>query len=181
LKNRCSTSSDITIRSINSVLDQLSALYSQKNTIDQSVLLLQPLVIKMSAIEQKWLIRIILKELKLGIGQNSILEIYHPDAQQLYDVSNDLEKVCSSLTDPNDRSLGIEISLFKPFRPMLADRVPMNKILFKMGHKPFYVETKLDGERTQIHKEDERLAINEKFYNYYDTQRFTYLLLINSF
>ena len=50
-----------------------------------------------------------------------------------------------------------------------------------MGHKPFYVETKLDGERTQIHKEDERLAINEKFYNYYDTQRFTYLLLINSF
>ena len=110
----------------------------------------------MSAIEQKWLIRIILKDLKLGIGSIPILEMYHPDAQELYDVTNDLEKVCSSLTDPNDRSFGIDISLFKPFRPMLADRALVAKILSKMGHKPFYVETKLDGERTQIHKNNER-------------------------
>lgn len=115
----------------------------------------------MSAIEQKWLIRIILKDFKLGISQNPILDIYHPDAQELYNVTNDLEKVCSSLTDPNDRSFGIEISLFKPFRPMLADRAPVNRVLSKMGHKPFYVETKLDGERTQIHKENKRSVIHK--------------------
>ena len=112
-------------------------------------------MINMSAIEHKWLIRIILKDMKLGIGQTTILAMYHPDAKELYDATNDLEKVCTSLLDPNDRSLGIDISLFKPFRPMLADRASIKQILSKMGLKPFYVETKLDGERTQIHKDDQ--------------------------
>jgi DNA ligase-4 len=47
----------------------------------------------MSAAEQKWLIRMLLKDMKLGLGQSRIFDIYHPDAQELYDVSNDLLKV----------------------------------------------------------------------------------------
>lgn len=47
----------------------------------------------MSAAEQKWLIRILLKDMKFGLGQNRIFGIYHPDAKELYDVSNNLLKV----------------------------------------------------------------------------------------
>lgn len=47
----------------------------------------------MSAAEQKWLIRMLLKDMKFGLGQNSIFGIYHPDAKELYDVSNNLRKV----------------------------------------------------------------------------------------
>jgi DNA ligase-4 len=47
----------------------------------------------MSAEEQKWLIRMLLKDMKLGLGQSRIFGIYHPDAQELYDVSNNLLKV----------------------------------------------------------------------------------------
>ena len=78
---------------------------------------------------------------------------YHPDAQEFYDNSNDLEKTITTLANPTDRTLGIDISLFKSFSPMLADRINIAKVNSKLGNKPFYVETKLDGERTQIHKE----------------------------
>jgi DNA ligase-4 len=108
---------------------------------------------KLSGFEQKWLIRTILRDVKLtGISEKAVLSTYHPDAKELYDASNDLEKVCTTLINPLNRSSEIGISLFNPFRPMLADRLSESKILMKMSNKPCYVETKLDGERTQIHK-----------------------------
>ena len=110
-----------------------------------------------SALEQKWLIRIILKNVKVfGAGSKTLMAAYHPDAQELYDNTNDLEKTITTLANPLDRTFGIEISLFKSFSPMLADRTAINKVIARMGNKPFYVETKLDGERTQIHKEGNR-------------------------
>jgi DNA ligase-4 len=119
--------------------------------------ILKPILMKLSALEQKWLIRVILRNVKLiGMSESAVLSTYHPDAKELYDVSNDLEKVCATLIDPLNRTSGIEISLFNPFRPMLADRLLISKILTKMNNKPFYVETKLDGERTQIHKRGKR-------------------------
>lgn len=47
----------------------------------------------MSAAEQKWLMRMLLKDMKFGLGQSRIFYTYHPDAQELYDVSNNLLKV----------------------------------------------------------------------------------------
>jgi DNA ligase-4 len=47
----------------------------------------------MSAEEQKWLIRMLLKDMKFGLGQKFIFSVYHPDALELYDVSNNLLKV----------------------------------------------------------------------------------------
>lgn len=47
-----------------------------------------------SAEDLKWIIRIILKDVRLGIGHNSVLNIFHPDASELYVHANDLKKVC---------------------------------------------------------------------------------------
>lgn len=55
---------------------------------------LETMLQKMSAKEQKWLIRIILKDMKLGMGHTRVLGIFHPDAKEMYDVSNSLVKVC---------------------------------------------------------------------------------------
>lgn len=163
LRKRCtSDTSSLTVADINTFLENLSrASPESSKKSDNMSKLLQPLLAKLSAVEQKWLIRIILKNVKLaGLNEKAVLSALHPDAKELYDVSNDLEKVCTSFMDPSSPSSGIEISLFKPFRPMLADRVQMSKILTKMGNNPFYVETKLDGERTQIHKRGKRSVHN---------------------
>ncbi|XP_057368130.1 DNA ligase 4-like isoform X1 [Daphnia carinata] len=168
LRMRCSSDvSSLSVSEINQYLENLSKTYMLKK-LENTEKLLQPLLMKLSALEQKWLIRIILRDVKLtGLSDKIVLSAYHPDAKELYDVSNDLEKVCTTLLNPLSRSSEIEISLFNPFRPMLADRLEMSKVFAKMGNKPFYVETKIDGERMQIHKCGKR-------YGYYSRRGFDY-------
>lgn len=55
--------------------------------------ILQSMLLKLSANEQKWLIRLLLKDMRLGIAHTKILKTYHDDANDLYDVCNDLIKV----------------------------------------------------------------------------------------
>ena len=157
MKRAPKNASGLSVFQVNDVLDALANVESTSKKSDAMADILRPVLGKLTAVEHKWLVRIILKVMKLtGAGDNPLLNAYHPDAKDLYEVSNDLEKVCVSLTDPADRSFGISISLFTPFCPMLADRAKVTKIMSQMGNKPFYVETKLDGERTQIHKEGDR-------------------------
>ena len=47
----------------------------------------------MTAEEQKWLIRIIMKELKMGLSQQSVFSVFHQDAEDLFNVKMSLEKV----------------------------------------------------------------------------------------
>lgn len=47
----------------------------------------------MSAREQMWLIRIIMKELKMGLNQHAIFKLFHDDAEELYNVKMSLKKV----------------------------------------------------------------------------------------
>lgn len=54
---------------------------------------LQAMILQMSPLEQKWLIRILLKDMHLGISHGKILQIFHPDANDYYDVTSDLQKV----------------------------------------------------------------------------------------
>lgn len=54
---------------------------------------LHAMLLNMSPEEQKWLIRIVLKDISLGLSQNKILYLFHPDAVDLFDVSHDLRKV----------------------------------------------------------------------------------------
>lgn len=47
--------------------------------------------------EQKWIARIILKDLKIGIGYETILKAYHPDALELFNATSDLRSVFEEL------------------------------------------------------------------------------------
>lgn len=51
------------------------------------------MLLKFSANEQKWLMRLLLKDMHLGIAHTKILNAYHRDANELFDVCNDLVKV----------------------------------------------------------------------------------------
>lgn len=47
----------------------------------------------MSASEQKWLIRMVMKELKVGLSQQSMFSVFHQDAEQLFNVKMSLQAV----------------------------------------------------------------------------------------
>jgi DNA ligase-4 len=59
------------------------------------------------------------------------------------------------LRDPKVRLHEIGISLFLPFRPMLGERAAPNKVEKLMDAKEFFIETKYDGERMQLHKDED--------------------------
>ncbi|CAB4409290.1 ATP-dependent DNA ligase [Rhizophagus irregularis] len=108
-----------------------------------------------TAMEQKWIIRIILKELKIGISEKSIFSLFHPDASNLFNVCSDLRKVCEDLSDPHTRLQISDIILYHPFKPMLSKPVAVQNVIKTMGGD-FWIEEKIDGERVQLHMKDGR-------------------------
>ncbi|XP_064490399.1 DNA ligase 4-like [Ornithodoros turicata] len=152
LKNRCPIKGSLTVSDVNRYLDEISNVSSERNKEDVEKKLCS-LLQQTSASEQRWLIRMILKDMKMGVSEHSVLNAYHPDARDLFDVTSNLAKVCLQLKDTNFRLHEAEISLFSPFRPMLAERAEPKTVERQMNHEPFFVETKFDGERLQVHKD----------------------------
>nr|CAD7260817.1 unnamed protein product [Timema shepardi] len=154
LKSRCPEGSKLTVQQVNAHLDNIAikhALHEPRGVDDELIALLRA----MSASDQKWLIRMLLKDMKLGIGHSKILETFHPDARELYDVTNNLAKVCLLLKDPSRRLHEVEVSVFSPFRPMLAEKCDIKNVEESMKRgQVYYVETKHDGERFQLHMQD---------------------------
>ncbi|XP_042327134.1 DNA ligase 4 isoform X2 [Sceloporus undulatus] len=152
LKRRCPKQGQLTIQQVNDLLDSVSTNNAAKRKDLMKKNLLQ-LITQSSALEQKWLIRMIVKDLKLGISQQTIFSIFHPDAAELHSVTTDLEKVCRQLHHPTVSLSDVSITLFSAFKPMLAAIANIKQIEKQMNNQSFYIETKLDGERMQMHKD----------------------------
>ncbi|XP_027356168.1 DNA ligase 4 isoform X3 [Abrus precatorius] len=142
-------SGGLTIKELNELLDRLS---SSENRAEKT-LVLSTLIQKTNAQEMKWIIMIILKDLKLGISEKSIFHEFHPDAEDLFNVTCDLKLVCEKLRDRNQRHKRQDIEVGKAVRPQLAKRVANAAEAWKKLHgKEVVVECKFDGDRIQIHK-----------------------------
>ncbi|KAI9322804.1 ATP dependent DNA ligase domain-containing protein [Dichotomocladium elegans] len=139
-----------TVHDVNVLLDRIVASSNDEKAI---VGIFKNVLNTYNAFEQKWLIRIILKDLKIGMTDNSVLQVYHPQARDMYAVCSNLEKVCTDLKDPAVKLNKSTVSLFHPFKPQLGHRdVPkdVSKLLY---HGRYYIEEKIDGERMQMHFE----------------------------
>ncbi|KAJ8959846.1 hypothetical protein NQ318_011579 [Aromia moschata] len=132
----------LTIQELNSYLDDLTKRQSESEA--------EEILLKMFK-------KIILKDLKLGISANTILNCYHRDGAAYYASNNSLRKVCEVLSDHNVKLNELEIEIFEPFRPMLSKRIDETnfKKLFPENNL-FYVENKFDGERFQLHFDNNR-------------------------
>ncbi|KAI8611855.1 ATP dependent DNA ligase domain-containing protein [Chytriomyces sp. MP71] len=139
--------------SVQDVSDKLSELASADNYIDRKAVIAY-FVSHLSPTEHKWLARIILKEMKLGITERTVFDIWHPEAQDLYNITSSLSRVAKDLADKSVSVISsTNVSLNFPFKPMLSKSVKsLESVERLMKHKTFWVETKLDGERMQLHK-----------------------------
>jgi DNA ligase-4 len=142
-------SGGLTINEVNDLLDRLA---SSENRAEKTSVL-STLINKTNAQEMKWIIMIILKDLKLGISEKSIFHEFHPDAEDLFNVTCDLKLVCEKLRDRTQRHKRQDIEVGKAVRPQLAMRVADATAAWKKLHgKEVIVECKFDGDRIQIHK-----------------------------
>ena len=102
------------------------------------------------------MIRVILKEMKLGIKLAKILSFLGgSNAVHHYTACSDLRKVVDNL---HDRTAGkAEIQIGTPFYPMLAKRLNNFSVETAMKSERFGMEPKMDGERMLIHKNGNKI------------------------
>ncbi|PFH62627.1 hypothetical protein XA68_12701 [Ophiocordyceps unilateralis] len=150
------TVGNMTIAQVNAQLDKLAAASGEA----ESLAIFETLYARMNADEMMWLIRIILKQLKVGASEKTILHLWHPDGETLFSVSSSLQRVCWELYDPRVRLEREEagVGLMQCFQPQLA-QFQMPTSFQKMvellrptnDDAEFWIEEKLDGERMQMH------------------------------
>lgn len=137
------------IGQVNEILDQLAKVDCSS---EERKKIWNKVVCEISAREQFWLVRIILKDLKIGLRHESLLKHFHPNAYEVFNSSTDLKQVCDYVLDPNSSKDFKGIQLFRPVRSMLAARIELEQIVPSFKGKKFCIEIKFDGERIQIHK-----------------------------
>ncbi|ETI48972.1 hypothetical protein F441_07087 [Phytophthora nicotianae CJ01A1] len=135
-----------TLKDVNELLDQL--VLADSNAARKKVFM--KLATEYSADEQKWIIRVILKDLKIGLRHERVLKFIHPDAMEMYNHTNDLHKVCRELRNSAVRYVP-QLEPFQVFTPMLAKRVNFGECISAINADAFVMEPKLDGERITCH------------------------------
>ncbi len=175
--------SDMSIAEVNSALDKLSQVGSE----DEQVKIFQRFYRRMNAEEMTWLIRMILRQMKIGATEKTILDIWHPDAETLFNISSNLRRVCWELFDVETRLEGDDtgLSLMQCFQPQLAqfqDKVgSFDKMIARFQTNPeddaFWIEEKLDGERMQLHMIEDPQAPGGKLFGFWSRKAKDYAYL----
>ncbi|EIN09548.1 ATP-dependent DNA ligase [Punctularia strigosozonata HHB-11173 SS5] len=161
----------LTVHELNDVLDELSQNIGKQDVQSR---ILQRVYNRSTPEEQRWIVRIILKDMTISVKETTVFSVFHPDAHDLFNTCSDLKKVVWELWDPKRRLNAADktIQLFRSFAPMLCKR-PTRRLedsVKEMGGRTFFIEEKLDGERMQLHKRG-----NEYFYCSRKGKDYTYL------
>ncbi|KAL1887704.1 DNA ligase (ATP) [Sporothrix stenoceras] len=147
---------DLRIGQVNALLDKLAETGGES----EQLAIFETFYEHMNPEELTWLIRIILKQMKVGASERTMLNLWHPDGEALFNVSSSLRRVCWELYDPQIRleQDGAGVSLMQCFQPQLAQfqiSTSFQKMVEKLGttqdDSEFWIEEKLDGERMQMH------------------------------
>ena len=148
ISKRVTNSSTIKINTINEYLTSLSKTRDK----DQRFSIMSKIIKDCTAEEQKWIISIILKDLKIGLSQESFFKYFDPRAVDIYNSTSSLISVCEYLSDPKSQKYSQTFyQIFSPIKPMLVARMTLDNIIKTFQGIKVLVETKFDGERIQCH------------------------------
>src|SRR5207249_2522001 len=138
---------------------------SQERKLDIFIGLLNDL----DAISAKHLVRITLGKMRLGIGDQTVLDALsfarkgdrtlRPVLEGAYHRTSDLGLIARTLWDTGEAGLeALKVRAGHPLRPQLAERLPNPEaVIKKLGMVG--VQPKYDGLRVQIHKEGQEVSI----------------------
>ncbi len=145
-----------------------------KGTVEKRIALLADLLGQVDSVSAKYVVRIVVGNLRLGIGDATVLDAlatakFHDTQQRkvlegAYNKTSDLGLIARTLwqhprqEDALRAVAQLDVQVGKPIRPQLAERLPdAETIIKKMGVVD--AEYKYDGLRTQIHKDGQLVSI----------------------
>ena len=148
------TKSTRTLKDVNELLDRLAEAYGEAGKV---AFIRENVLNKFNPREQKWLMRIIFQDLKLGLKLESVLGVLSPWASQCFAESTNLRLICEGGRGQKmPKGLKPQIA----FTPMLAKGFPNTAQLLEveraMSGNPFVMDVKLDGERMLCHVDEEK-------------------------
>lgn len=155
VKLRCPRSDGCTIGQTNEMLDRMT---NANTAIDYRRIFIHMLS-HYGAREHFWIVRIILKDLKLGISSSSILNSFHSNAMDVFNSTSSLKKVCAFVLDPLTNYEYSTLRPMNPVRPMLSSRFQREKLVSLLSNCTIAVEVKYDGERVHVHKQDDEIRL----------------------
>ena len=160
---------DITVERVYETLFKIANLEGARSQ-DMKMKYISSLLNDANPLEARYILKILLGTLRLGIAENTVMDAlsiaFSGDKsnrkilEHAYNVSSDLGKVSEVVAKNGlDGIKEFEILLFNPIRPMLADRVKSEQEAIEKLGDGFAAEYKLDGERVQIHIQDEKAVL----------------------
>jgi DNA ligase 1 len=120
--------------------------------------------------ESRYIMKFVMGTLRLGIADFTVLDALaiaftgsksnRSALEKAYNVTSDLGAIAKTLATKGLESIKLlKVTLFKPVRPMLAERVAtIEEALERMNGNGF-AEYKLDGERVQVHKDSKSVEL----------------------
>ncbi|MEM0330184.1 MAG: ATP-dependent DNA ligase, partial [Archaeoglobaceae archaeon] len=156
---------ELTVQRVREIFDEISSLIGEGSR-KRKILLLTGLYGLASPLEAKYLTRLIMNEMRLGVGEgivrDAIARAFGLDeelVERAYMVTNDLGRVAVIAKNSGRKGLEeIKIRLHTPVRMMLAQVAEsFEDAIAEMGEVA--VEWKFDGSRVQIHWGDGELRI----------------------
>lgn len=135
---------------------------------DLKIKLLAELLNNSSPLEGKFIVRFVVGQLRLGVGDPTILDALsvakagdkslRMELERAYNLCSDLGLVAKTLIEAPEKIKEFKIKVFKPIRPALAERLATPEdIIGKIGECA--IEFKFDGFRMQIHKKGNSIEI----------------------
>jgi len=159
----------LTVQRVYDTLDKM-AKASGSGAIDTKVSLLAGLLADATPKEAKYIMRTVTGNLRLGIADMTVLDALaiaygggkeaREFIERAYNISSDLGRVAKTVAEKGLEGIKkFHVSVGEPIRPMLAERLSSSEeILEKLGGR-CVAEYKYDGERVQIHKNNENIIL----------------------
>ncbi|OYT37981.1 DNA ligase [Candidatus Pacearchaeota archaeon ex4484_31] len=140
-----------------------------EGSVDKKIDLLAGLLTRVSAKEAKYIVRFVLGRLRLGIGDPTIMDSLsqaivgdrslRSEIERAYNLCSDLGLVAKVLFEKGPKALKqFKVQVGLPIRMALAERLASAKEIIKKIGK-CAAETKYDGLRLAIHKDDGKVEI----------------------
>jgi len=160
-------STPLTTAKVYQLLDAI-ARESGEGSQERKVRLLSDLLGNATPREAKYIVRMVVGQMRLGIADMTIVDALaaafatkadRPRVERAYNVCSDLGEVARVLASKGIDGLGdIHLKLFRPIRAMLAERLEtLEQIFERMGKVA--LEYKYDGLRVQAHVSAKRIDL----------------------
>ncbi len=119
---------------------------------------------RLSALEAKYLVKIVTNDLRIGLKEGLVEEAIAAAAQQPIETVREANMLAGDIAEVTraartQRLDAIQLRVFNPLQFMLASPEPTAEAILERLAPPVWLEEKYDGIRCQLHKQGDRVEL----------------------